>query len=36
MSGAVLNSQFLARLFTSGEEDFERVHVVKEDTSSSL
>jgi len=34
MSGAVLNSRFLTRLLTSGEEDFERVSVLKEDTSS--
>jgi len=34
MSGAVLNSRFLTRLLTSGEEDIERVSVLKEDTSS--
>ena len=34
MSGAVLNSRFLTRLLTSGEEKFERVFVLKEDTSS--
>jgi len=34
MSGAVLNSQFLTRLLTSGEEDFERVFTLKEDISS--
>ena len=33
MSGAVLNSRFLTRLLTSGEEDFERVSVPKEDIS---
>jgi len=32
MSGAILNSLFLTRLLTSGEEDFERVSMVKEDT----
>ena len=31
MSGAVLNSRFLTRLLTSGEEDIERVSVLKED-----
>jgi len=31
MSGAVLNSRFLTRLLTSGEENFERVSVLKED-----
>jgi len=30
MSGAVLNSQFLTRLLTSGEEDIERVFMLKE------
>ena len=30
MSGAVLNSQFLARLLTSGEENIERVSMVKD------
>ena len=34
MSGAVLNSQFMMSLLTSGEEDFERVSVLKEDASS--
>ena len=34
MSGAVLNSQFLTRLVTSGEEDTQRVSMLKEDTSS--
>ena len=34
MSGAVLNSQFLPRLLTSGEEDVEHVSMLKEDTSS--
>jgi len=34
MSGAVLNSQFLTRLLTSGEEHFERVSMLKEDISS--
>jgi len=34
MSGAVLNSRFLTRLLTSGEEVIERVSMVKEDTSS--
>jgi len=34
MSGAVLNSQFLTRLLTSGEEEIERVSVAKEDISS--
>jgi len=34
MFGAVLNSRFLTRLLTSGEEDFERVSVLKEDTTS--
>jgi len=31
MSGAVLNNRFLTRLLTSGEEDIERVSVLKED-----
>jgi len=31
MSGAVLNSRFLTRLLTSGEEDIERVSMLKED-----
>ena len=34
MSGAVLNSLFLTRLLTSGEEDIERVSTLKEDISS--
>ena len=34
MSGAVLNSRFLTRLLTSGEEDFERVSMLKENISS--
>ena len=34
MSGAVLNSRFLTRLWTSGEEDIQRVSMVKEDISS--
>jgi len=34
MSGAVLNSRFLARLLTSGEEDIEHVSMLKEDISS--
>jgi len=34
MSGAVLNSRFLARLLTSGKEDIQRVSVLKEDTPS--
>jgi len=29
MSGAVLNSQFLTRLLTSGEEDIKRVSMLK-------
>jgi len=33
MSGAVLNSQFLTRLSTSGEEDIKRVSMLKEDIS---
>jgi len=33
MSGAVLNSRFLMRLLTSGEEDIERVSMIKEDIS---
>jgi len=33
MSDAVLNSQFLTRLLTSGEEDFECVSLLKGDTS---
>jgi len=34
MSGAVLNSRFLTRLLTSGEEDIERVSMLNEDTTS--
>ena len=34
MSGAVLNSQILTRLLTSGEEDIERVSMLKEGISS--
>jgi len=34
MSGVVLNSRLLPRLLTGGEEDFERMFVLKEDTSS--
>jgi len=34
MSGAVLNSRFLKRLLTSGEEDIELVSMLKEDISS--
>jgi len=34
MSVAVLNSRFLTRLLTSGEEDIERVSMLKEDISS--
>ena len=34
MSDAVLNSRFLTRLLTSGEEDIERVSILKEDISS--
>ena len=34
MSGAVLNSQFLTRLLTSGEEDIEHVSMLKDDASS--
>jgi len=30
MSGAVLNSRFLTRLLTSGEEDIDRVSMLKE------
>ena len=33
MSGAVLNRRFLTRLLTSGEEDIERVFMLKEDIS---
>jgi len=34
MSGVVLNSPFLTRLLTSGEEDIKHVSVLKEDISS--
>ena len=34
VSGAVLNSRFLARLLTSDKEDIERVSMLKEDTTS--
>jgi len=34
MSSAVLNSRFLTRLLTSGEEDIKRVSMLKEDISS--
>ena len=34
MSCAVLNSLFLTRLLTSGEEDIEHVSMLKEDISS--
>jgi len=34
MSGVVSNSRFLTRLLTSGEEDIERVSMIKEDISS--
>jgi len=34
MSGAVLNSRFVTRLLTSGEENIKRVSVLKEDISS--
>jgi len=34
MSSAVLNSRFLTRLLTSGEEDIELVFMLKEDTTS--
>jgi len=34
MSDVVLNSRFLMRLLTSGEQDFERVSMLKEDISS--
>jgi len=33
MSGAVLNSRFLMRLLTSGEEEFECVSILKDTTS---
>ena len=33
-ASAVLNSQFLTRLLTGGEKDFERVSMLKEDTTS--
>jgi len=32
MSGAILNSRFLTRPLTSGEEDVQRVFTLKEDT----
>jgi len=31
MSAAVLNSRFLTRLLTSGQEDIKRVSMLKED-----
>jgi len=34
MSGTVLNSRFLTRLWTIGKEDIERVSMLKEDISS--
>ena len=34
MSSAVLNSRFLMRLLTSGEEDIKHVSILKDDTSS--
>ena len=34
MSAAVLNSRFLTRLLTGGEEDIERLPLLKEDISS--
>jgi len=34
MSGAVFNSLFFMRRLTSGDEDFKRVYVLKEDISS--
>jgi len=34
MSDAVLNGRFLMRLLTSGQEDIERVSMLKEDISS--
>jgi len=33
MPGVVLNSRFFERLLTSGKEDFKRVSMLKEDTS---
>jgi len=33
MSGAVINNRFLTRLLTNGEEDIERVSILKEDIS---
>jgi len=36
MSGAVLNSRFLTRLLTSGEEDIKGVSILKEDILSTL
>ena len=35
-SGVVLNSRFLTRLLTSGEEEIERVSMLKEDISSTV
>ena len=34
MSGAILNTRFLTRLLTSGEEDIQRASMLKEDISS--
>ena len=34
MSGAVLNSRFLTKLLTSGEEDIKHMSMLKDDTSS--
>jgi len=34
MSGVLLNGRFLTKLLTSGEEDFERVSMLKKDISS--
>ena len=34
MSGAVLNSRFLTKLLTSGDEDIKHVCMLKDDTSS--
>jgi len=34
VSGAVLNSRFFTRLLISGEEDIERVSMLKDDSSS--
>ena len=36
MSRAVLISRFLMRLLTNGEEDIERVYMLKEDISSTV